>query len=109
MSTPLAMLHAELLDPDDIQAISRDVPRLDHTEAASKLLRSRPQSPISVKSGPGFLINRILLPMINEAFFVLAEGDASATEIDEGMTLGRPLLREMVAAGYLGRTTRREV
>ena len=45
------------------------------------------KSPITVKSGPGFL-NRILLPMINEAFFVLAEGDASATEIDEGMTLG---------------------
>jgi 3-hydroxybutyryl-CoA dehydrogenase len=40
------------------------------------------------KSGPGFVVNRILLPMINEAFFVLAEGDASATEIDEGMTLG---------------------
>jgi hypothetical protein len=37
MSTSLAMLHPELLDPDDIQAISRDVPRLDHAEAASKL------------------------------------------------------------------------
>jgi hypothetical protein len=33
--------------------------------------------------------NRILLPMINEAFFVLAEGDASATELDEGMTLAQ--------------------
>ena len=33
------------------------------------------KSPISVKSGPGFVVNRILLPMINEAFFVLAEGD----------------------------------
>jgi 3-hydroxybutyryl-CoA dehydrogenase len=44
--------------------------------------------PITVKSGPGFLVNRILLPMINEAFFVLADGDASATGIDEGMTLG---------------------
>jgi 3-hydroxyacyl-CoA dehydrogenase len=82
------MLHPELLDPDDFQAISRDVPRLDHAEAASKLLRLRPESPITVKSGPGFLVNRILLPMINEAFFMLAKGDASATEIDEGMTLG---------------------
>ena len=44
MSTPLAMLHPELLDPDDIQAISRDGPRLDHAEATSKLLRSRPDA-----------------------------------------------------------------
>jgi hypothetical protein len=42
----------------------------------------------TIKSGPGFVINRILLPMISEAFFVLAEGDTSATEIDEGMKLG---------------------
>jgi hypothetical protein len=34
MSTPLAMLHPKLLDPDDIQAIRRDVPRLDHADAA---------------------------------------------------------------------------
>jgi 3-hydroxybutyryl-CoA dehydrogenase len=46
------------------------------------------KSPITVKSAPGFLVNRILLPMINEAFFVLAEGDTSATEIDEGIKLG---------------------
>ena len=46
------------------------------------------KSPITVKSGPGFLVNRILLPMINEAFFVLAEGDSNATEIDQGMKLG---------------------
>jgi len=46
------------------------------------------KSPIAVKSGPGFLVNRILLQMINEAFFVLAEGDAGPTEIDQGMKLG---------------------
>jgi hypothetical protein len=46
MSTPLAMLHPELLYPDDIQAIRRDVFGLGHAEAASKMLRSRP-SPIT--------------------------------------------------------------
>ena len=98
------------------------------------------KSPITVKSSPGFVVNRILLPMINEAFFVLAEGDATATEIDQGIKLGcnhplgplaladligldvllsvmqimhdefgdskyrpSPLLKELVAAGYLGR------
>ena len=35
------------------------------------------KSPITVKNAPGFVVNRILVPMINEAFFVLAEGLAT--------------------------------
>ena len=46
------------------------------------------KSPITVKNAPGFVVNRLLLPMLNEAFFVLGEGDASAAEIDQGMKLG---------------------
>ena len=46
------------------------------------------KSPITVKNAPGFVVNRILVPMINEAFFVLAEGTATAEDIDEGMKLG---------------------
>ena len=46
------------------------------------------KSPITVKNAPGFVVNRLLLPMINEAFFVLNEGNASAAEIDQGMKLG---------------------
>jgi len=41
-----------------------------------------------VKNAPGFVVNRILVPMINEAFFVLGEGLASAEDIDNGMKLG---------------------
>ena len=98
------------------------------------------KEPITVKNAPGFVVNRILVPMINEAFFVLAEGLTTPEDIDAGMKLGCnhpigplaladmigldtclaimevyfknfndskyrpcPLLREMVAAGYLGR------
>ncbi|WP_374431545.1 3-hydroxybutyryl-CoA dehydrogenase [Ideonella dechloratans] len=102
------------------------------------------KTPITVKNQPGFVVNRILCPMINEAIFVLAEGAASAEDIDTGMKLGcnhpigplaladmigldtmlavmnvfydgfndpkyrpAPLLKEMVAAGRLGRKTGR--
>jgi 3-hydroxybutyryl-CoA dehydrogenase len=44
--------------------------------------------PVTVKNSPGFVVNRILLPMLNEAFFVLAEGDADPTDIDDAMKLG---------------------
>jgi 3-hydroxybutyryl-CoA dehydrogenase len=100
------------------------------------------KTPISVNNSPGFVVNRILCPMINEAIFVLQERLASAEDIDTGMRLGTnqpigplaladmigldtvlsvlqvfsngfgdpkyrpaPLLREMVAAGHLGRKT----
>jgi 3-hydroxybutyryl-CoA dehydrogenase len=46
------------------------------------------KTPITAKSAPGFVANRILLPMINEAFFVLVEGYARADDIDQGMKLG---------------------
>jgi 3-hydroxybutyryl-CoA dehydrogenase len=46
------------------------------------------KSPISVGNAPGFVVNRILVPMLNEAIFVLQEGLASAEAIDSGMTLG---------------------
>ncbi len=46
------------------------------------------KEPITVQSSPGFVVNRILLPMINEAFFVLYEGIARPEDIDTGMKLG---------------------
>jgi 3-hydroxybutyryl-CoA dehydrogenase len=115
-------------------------------EAVIGLAERLGKSPITVKNAPGFVVNRILVPMINEAFFVLAEGLASAEDIDAGMKLGCnhpigplaladmigldvclavmnvyfneyndskyrpcPLLKEMVAAGYLGRKSGRGV
>lgn len=57
-------------------------------EAVRELTMRLDKSPISVKNSPGFVVNRILIPMINEAFFVLAEGVATPEEIDAGMRLG---------------------
>lgn len=43
---------------------------------------------VEVKEAPGFVVNRILIPMINEATYILMEGIASAADIDQAMCLG---------------------
>jgi 3-hydroxybutyryl-CoA dehydrogenase len=46
------------------------------------------KTPVKVKNSPGFVVNRLLCPMINEAIFALGEGLATPAEIDEAMKLG---------------------
>ena len=61
----------------------------DATFAAAKALCAAVgKTPIEVKEAPGFAVNRILCPMINEAVFVYAEGVASAEDVDRAMVLG---------------------
>jgi 3-hydroxybutyryl-CoA dehydrogenase len=57
-------------------------------EAANAFVRRIGKTPIEVNESPGFAVNRVLCPMINEAIFTLSEGVASAEEIDIGMKLG---------------------
>jgi 3-hydroxybutyryl-CoA dehydrogenase len=116
---------------------------LTHFQALEMAARLN-KTAITAGNRPGFVVNRILVPMINEAILVFQEGLASAQDIDDGMRLGcnqpigplaladligldtllaimqafhegfndskyrpAPLLKEMVAAGYLGRKTGR--
>ncbi|MCH9674492.1 MAG: 3-hydroxybutyryl-CoA dehydrogenase [Gammaproteobacteria bacterium] len=60
----------------------------DTVEAITEFAQSLGKTPIGVKNSAGFVVNRILCPMINEAIFVLQEGLASAQEVDAGMKLG---------------------
>jgi len=46
------------------------------------------KSPVVVQEAPGFVVNRMLIPMINEAISILAEGVATAEDIDKAMKLG---------------------
>jgi 3-hydroxybutyryl-CoA dehydrogenase len=57
-------------------------------ERAMEFAEALGKSPILVQDVPGFAVNRILLPMINEAVFVLSDGVAGRDEIDSAMTLG---------------------
>ena len=149
-SNPSRVIGMHFFNPVPMMAlveIIRGLLTSDATHQAIYNLSKRlGKEPITVKNAPGFVVNRILVPMINEAFFVLAEGLASAEDIDAGMKLGCnqpigplaladligldtclavmevyfnnfsdskyrpcPLLREMVAAGLLGRKTGRGV
>ncbi|WP_228279096.1 3-hydroxyacyl-CoA dehydrogenase family protein, partial [Acinetobacter baumannii] len=66
--------------------VIRGLQTSDATHAAVEALAKQlGKTPITVKNSPGFVVNRILCPMINEAFCVLGEGLASPEEIDEGM------------------------
>jgi 3-hydroxybutyryl-CoA dehydrogenase len=60
----------------------------DTLNIAKDFVEKIKKTSIEVKEAPGFAVNRILCPMINEAIFVLAEGIASAEDIDNAMTLG---------------------
>lgn len=57
-------------------------------EKAKEIVLSLGKESIEVNESPLFAVNRILVPMINEAIFVLQEGVASAEDIDRGMKLG---------------------
>jgi 3-hydroxybutyryl-CoA dehydrogenase len=125
--------------------IIRGLETSDETVAACEgLAADLGKTVIQSKDSPGFLVNRMLGPFINEAVFAYAEGTGSAADIDTGARLGlnhpmgpleladfvgidvmlnvmdvlhrgfgdpkfraAPLLRQMVAAGHLGRKTGR--
>jgi 3-hydroxybutyryl-CoA dehydrogenase len=114
------------------------------TAAIMETARALGKTPVEVNDYPGFVSNRVLMPMINEAIFCVMEGVATVESIDTVMKLGMahpmgplgladfigldvclaimevlhqglgddkyrpcPLLRKMVAAGYLGRKSGR--
>jgi len=148
VSSPERFLGMHFFNPVPMMALVELIRGLQTSDAtlasAEALSRRLGKTAIVVRNSPGFVVNRILCPMLNEAVFALQEGLASAQAIDDGMKLGcnhpigplalcdlvgldvllavmnvfyqdfndpkyrpAPLLKEMVAAGYLGRKTGR--
>ena len=92
ISRPERFVGLHFFNPVPIMSLVEIVRGLQTSDttynSVAALVEQLGKSPINVKSAPGFVVNRILLPMINEAFFVLEEGYASAADIDQGMKLG---------------------
>lgn len=89
---PGRFVGLHFFNPVPVMALVEVVPGLRtdaQTVAAAKaFVAAIGKTAIVARNSPGFAVNRILCPMINEAIFALQEGLASAAEIDAGMKLG---------------------
>ena len=92
ISRPERFIGMHFFNPVPLMALVeliRGLQTSDETQAAVQAFATAVgKTPIVAKNSPGFAVNRILCPMINEAIFALQEGLATAADIDEGMKLG---------------------
>jgi len=91
-SRPEKVIGMHFMNPVPLMSLVEVIPGMDTNESTlnviQELCKTIGKIPISVKDSPGFISNRILCPMINEAIFVLQEGIGSPPDIDGIMKLG---------------------
>jgi 3-hydroxybutyryl-CoA dehydrogenase len=145
---PELVIGMHFMNPVPVMQLVEVIRGLATSDATTKRIletsKALGKTPVEVQDYPGFVANRILMPMINEAVFCLMEGVGSAESIDTVMKLGMnhpmgplaladligldtclailevmhdglgdpkyrpcPLLRKYVAAGWLGRKSKR--
>jgi 3-hydroxybutyryl-CoA dehydrogenase len=71
-----------------VEVIATPATGADTLDVTMSLAREIGKQPVLVKDSPGFIVNRLLIPMLNEAALLLSEGVASAEDIDTAMKLG---------------------
>ena len=90
LSRPLIGMH--FFNPVPVMKLVEVIPGLNTppelVEKVSQIARDLGKTPVVVLEAPGFVVNRILIPMINEAIGIYAEGIASVEGIDTAMKLG---------------------
>ncbi|MBX5490348.1 MAG: 3-hydroxybutyryl-CoA dehydrogenase [Chloroflexi bacterium] len=89
---PDRVVGMHFFNPVPVMRLVEVVRGMDTSEATLERVRALAvalgKTPIEVRDYPGFVSNRLLMPMINEAAYALMEGVASAEAIDQVMTLG---------------------
>lgn len=89
---PDRVVGLHFMNPAPVMRLVEVVRGLETSERtlnlAIDLAKRLGKTPVVAKDVPGFIVNRILMPMINEAIFTLEEGVASAEDIDLAMTMG---------------------
>jgi 3-hydroxybutyryl-CoA dehydrogenase len=147
-SRPDRFIGMHFMNPVPVMSLVEVIRALQTSDetfhATTALCERLDKKPVAVNDAPGFVSNRVLLPMINEAAYAVMEGVATAEDVDSIMKLGMnhpmgpleladfigldvcvhildvfqkgfgdskyracPLLRKMVAAGWLGRKSGR--
>lgn len=71
-----------------VEVIATNKTPQDMVEYVMQVARDIGKTPVEVREAPGFVVNRVLIPMINEAISIYAEGVASVEDIDTAMRLG---------------------
>ncbi len=91
-SRPELVIGMHFMNPVPIMKLVEVIPGMATAESTTdrilQLCQSLGKEVSRSQDYPGFVVNRILMPMINEAFNTLMEGVASAEDIDKGMKLG---------------------
>ncbi len=89
---PAQVIGMHFMNPVPVMALVEIIKALQTDEATYQTTRDLTlrigKTPVPANDSPGFVSNRILCPMINEAIFALHEGIAKAADIDEIMKLG---------------------
>lgn len=91
-NVPANFIGVHFFNPTSVMRLAEVIKGIvtseDTLSRAIELVRMVSKEPVVVQESPGFIVNRMLIPMINEAVAILAEGVASKDDIDNAMKYG---------------------